>query len=277
MERITAVVLTRNEEEMIGRCLGRLAWADEVLVVDSFSTDDTVRLAEAAGARVLQHPFRDFSEQTNWAFAQAGGDWILQIDADELVTPALRDSILSALRNGPPYDIYTLRRDSYVFGRLLRSSSWSTEWIPRLFRRGSVTFAGEVHQDPQIGDRATGRLDGLLVHYTYRSTAKYFEKFQLYSTLWAEKARARGRRTGIVKAGVASIWRCFHDYFIRGGIRDGRIGFVLAVLSGMHTFIRHIKLWGLQNAEEFARIYETEDVDGDAERNGPAGVGDNSP
>ena len=257
--RITAVVLTRNEEETISRCLARLSWADEMLVVDSLSSDRTVELAEAAGARVLTHPFRDFSDQTNWAYAQASGDWIFQIDADEFVSPRLRNSVLATVGGNPEYEIYSVLRDSYVFGRRLRSSSWSGEWIPRLFRRGSVTFAGEVHQDPQIGDRNVGRLDGVLIHYTYRSTAKYFEKFQLYSTLWAEKAYSRGRRTGVFKAGFSSVWRFLHDYCIRGGIRDGKIGFVLAVLSGMHTFIRHTKLWGLQHAAEFSRIDEEDD------------------
>ena len=265
--RVTAVVLTRNEEEMIARCLARLSWADEMLVVDSLSTDRTVELAREAGARVLSHPFRDFSDQTNWAFSQAEGEWIFQIDADELVTPELRDSVLAAVA-APRWDIYSLKRDSYVFGRLLRSSSWSGEWIPRLFRRGSVTFAGEVHQDPQIGDREVGRLDGVLIHYTYRSTEKYFEKFQLYSTLWAEKAAAKGRRTGIVKASISSLWRVFHNYFIRGEFRDGRVGVVLSILAGMHTFIRHMKLWGLQNAEEFSRIYEEDGEDGKDGKNG---------
>lgn len=259
MPTLTIMVLTHNESEIIARCLSRLAWADDLLVVDSFSTDNTRELAEAAGARVLTHAFRNFSEQCNWGLAQARGDWILQIDADEMVTPELRDSVLATLSAGPEIDIFSLQRDSYVFGRLMRSSSWSGEWIPRLFRRGAVTFAGEVHQDPQVNGRPVGKLDGKLIHYTYRSTAKYFEKFQLYSTLWAEKAHANGRRTNIAKAVCGSGWRFFHNYFIRGEIRDGKVGFVIAVLGAMHTFIRHIKLWGLQHAEEFGRIDEEDD------------------
>ncbi|MCC8190067.1 MAG: glycosyltransferase family 2 protein, partial [Planctomycetes bacterium] len=258
MATVSAVVLTRNEEEMLPLCLDRLRWADEILVVDSWSEDRTVAVAEAAGARVLRRTFTNFSDQTNWAYAQATGDWVLQIDADELVTPALRDAVLAAVAD-PICDIYLLQRNSCVFGRPLRSSSWSGEWIPRLFRRGSVTFAGEVHQDPQVGDRPTRRLDGVLIHYPYRSTKKYFEKFQLYSTLWAEKAWSRGRRTSLPTACVSGLWRVFHDYFVRGGIRDGRVGFTLAILGGMHTFIRHIKLWGLQQADEFARVAERND------------------
>lgn len=264
MPTLTIMVLTHNEAEIIARCLSRLTWADDLLVIDSFSEDNTRELAEAAGARVLTHPFKNFSDQCNWGLSQAQGDWILQIDADEMVTPELRDSVQATLAAEPAIDLFSLQRDSYVFGRLMRSSSWSGEWIPRLFRKGAVTFAGEVHQDPQVNGRPVGKLDGKLIHYTYRSTAKYFEKFQLYSTLWAEKAYANGRRTGIVKAMGSSLWRFFHNYFIRGEIRDGKVGFVIALLGGMHTFIRHIKLWGLQHAEEFGRI-DGEDDNG-AER-----------
>ncbi len=253
---VSAVVLTYNEAELIAACLSRLSWADELIVVDSFSTDDTRELAAAAGAKVLTHAFTDFASQFNWALAQATGDWTLSVDADEMLTPELRDSILRTVRSNPGPDIFTLRRDSYVFGRLMRSSSWSGERLPRLFRRGAITYAGEVHPDPQINGRPTGELDGLLIHYTYRSTAKYFEKFELYSTLWAEKAYARGRRTGVAYALASAAWRSFHNYFIRGGFRDGVIGFVIALLDGMHTFIRHIKLWGLQNRERFGKIHE---------------------
>lgn len=259
MERISAVVLTYNEEDLIRTCLSKLTWCDEVLVVDSYSKDRTVELAKAAGARVLQNPFGGFASQTNWGFAQATGDWYLQIDADEFVTPELRDSVIATVRAGGPLDLYALKRDSYVFGHRMRSSAWSGEWVPRLFRKGCIEFTGEVHPDPQINGRPLGRLGGRLIHYPYRDTKKYFEKFQSYSTLWAEKARERGRRTSIPLACASSLWRIFHDYFVRGCILDGRIGFVLALLAGAHTFTRHIKLWGMQNAEEFARVYEEAD------------------
>lgn len=256
MPSVSAVVLTHNESEVIAACLSRLRWADELIVVDSFSTDDTRDLAAAAGAKVLTHEFKDFSSQYNWAIAQATGDWILTVDADEMLTSALRDSIVAAVRANPETDIFAMRRDSYVFGRRMRSSSWSGEWLPRLFRRGTITYAGEVHQDPRIGGRKVGRLDGLLIHYTYRSVVRYFEKFQLYSTLWAEKVNIEGRRTSVPYALASSVWRVLHNYFIRGEWRDGSVGFVISVLGGMHTFMRHMKLWGLQNREKFGRIHE---------------------
>lgn len=254
MARISALVLTRNEEEMLPHCLACLKWVDEMLVVDSFSTDRTVPLAEAAGARVLVHAFEGFASQTNWGASQATGDWILQIDADELVTPELKRSVLATVASNPETDIFTMRRDSYVFGHLMGASSWSKERIPRLYRKGTLRFEGEVHPDPCLGGRPVGKLDGVLLHYPYRHVSKYFDKFQLYSTMWAEKARERGRRTSIPLAVVSSLWRVFHNYFIRGEIWDGRTGFLLSVLGGMHTFIRHTKLWGLQNLDTLSQV-----------------------
>lgn len=251
MIAISAVVLAKNEEEMLPACLERLAWADETLVVDSGSTDRTVELAEAAGARVLHHPFADFSSQFNWAIANAAHEWVLLIDADELVTPELRESVRKVAAGDPEFEIYSLVRDSVVFGKLMRSTAWSNEWIPRLFKKGCLQYTGQVHPKPEMGGRRVGRLEGRLHHYTYRSVDAYFQKFQLYSSLWAQKAFEGGRRSGIAKATAAGGWRVFHDYFVRRGFLDGRIGFLMSLLAGMHTFIRHIKLWGLQHPDGF--------------------------
>lgn len=259
MTSVTALILTFNEEEMLARCLHRLRWVDEILVIDSGSTDGTLAVARAAGARIEHHPFKDFASQCNYGLERASGDWILQIDADEVVTRELAASVRKVVTGNPPEDIFSLCRDACAWGRFMKASSWSGEWIPRLFRKGAVTFIDEVHQDPQINGRPVGRLDGKLLHYSYRTVEQYFKKFGLYSTLWAAKERSHGRRTTLPKAVAASLWRAFHNYFIRGEIRDGRIGFVTSVLAGMHTFTRHVKLWGLQNAEEFAHIPDAEE------------------
>lgn len=251
---VTVLILTFNEEEMLPHCLAPLGWADEILVVDSGSTDKTAAIAAAAGAKVLERPFTNFAEQCNWGLARASSDWVLQVDADEVVTPELAKSVRETVASNPRTEIFSLCRDACAWGRFMKASSWSGEWIPRLFRKGAVEFRGAVHQDPQINGRPVGRLGGKLLHYSYRSAEQYFRKSEFYATLWAEQAHARGKRTGIPKAAAAGLWRMFHNYFIRGEIRDGRIGFVMSVLSGMHTFSRHIKLWGLQNAGEFAEL-----------------------
>lgn len=260
MPTVTALILTKNEEEMLPLCLERLKWADEILVVDSGSDDDTQEIARKLGARVLLHDFEGFSEQTNWGMDQSESDWVVQVDADELAARRLGESIRAVVESNPAEDIFALKRDSCVFGHHMTATSWSGEWIPRLFRRGAVRFVGKVHPDPQVNGRPVGKLDGVLMHYTYRSTTQYFEKFDLYSTLWAQKAWGQGRRTSILWASVSAVWRVFHNYFFRGEMFDGRMGVLMSILAGMHTFIRHMKLWGMQNAELLAKTHE-KDVD----------------
>ncbi len=259
MPTVSVVMITLNEEEILPHSLSRLRWADEIVVVDSHSTDRTREIAAEAGAKVFTRAFKDFSDQTNWAMAQATGDWIFIIDADEMVTPALRDSVRRTVESNPSIDIFYIALDSYVLGRRMKARSLSGEWHPRLFRRGTIEYVGAVHQDPQIGGRPTGKLDGKVLHYTARSIVGTFKKSEKYALLWAEKAYAAGRRTNLPKAIASALWRTFHNYFIRGEIRDGTIGLFCSIGTGMHTFTRHMQLWGMQHREEFARVYEEEE------------------
>ncbi len=257
---VSAFIMTRNEEEMLPHCLSRLTWADEILVIDSHSTDNTQDIARSFGARVIVRDFAGFGPTCNFGQDEATSDWVLHVDADELVSTRLRDAVKRTVAAAPTTDIFSVQRDSVVFGRRLKSSAWSGEWLPRLWRRGVLRFEGVVHPKPLLEDRPVDRLDGVMLHYPYRSVAKYFEKSESYSTLWAEKARDKGRRSGIAKGAASGLWRVFHDYFIRGGIRDGRVGFLLALTGGMHTFTRHIKLWGMEHAAELGRVDEEIDA-----------------
>lgn len=248
MPTLTAMVMTHNEEKRIGACLERLAWADEMLVVDSFSTDRSVELAEAAGARVLRHEFVDFSSQINWGFEQAKGDWILLIDADELVTPELRDSIRKTLADGPRFEIYEVVRDAFFLERPMRASSWSNDRIPRLFERGRVSYSGSVHQSVNVDGRQVGVLDGKLLHHTYESIEHYFEKIQTYTSFGARDAFLAGKKCGIPLIFLNSFWRFFHNYFFRGEILDGRMGLLSSGLAATYSFMKYAKLWGLRDA-----------------------------
>ncbi|MCC8166450.1 MAG: glycosyltransferase family 2 protein [Planctomycetes bacterium] len=259
MATVTAFIMTLNEEEMLPRCLKRLTWADEILVVDSHSTDKTVDIAQSFGARIIARDFAGFGPTTNFGQDEAKSDWIFHVDADELVTTRLQKAVQDTVAANPPEDIFSVHLDSVVFGRRLKSSSWSGEY-PRLWRRGALRFEGAVHPQRIISGKMGGRLDGVMLHYPYRSVAKYFEKSESYSNLWALKAKDKGRRSGLAKATVSGAWRVFHDYFIRGGIRDGRVGLLLAMAGGMHTFTRHIKLWGMEHAAELSRVDEEMDA-----------------
>jgi len=250
MPCLTAMIMTLNEEKRIGACLERLSWADEMLVVDSGSKDRTVEIASGFGARVVFHQFTDFSSQINWGFSQAESDWIFLVDADELATPELCESIRKTLNNDPRFDVYQVVRDAWFLEHPMRASSWSNDRIPRLFKKGSVTYTGLVHQGVNKKADEMGVLDGKLIHHTYESIEHYFEKIQKYTTFGAKDAFDRGKRTSIPVIFFSAFWRFFHNYFIRGEILDGRMGLLSSGLAATYSFIKYAKLWGFADAEK---------------------------
>ena len=254
MPKLTAMVMTLNEEARLPDCLERLSWADELLVVDSFSTDRTVAIATAAGAKVVQHKFTDYSSQINWGFTQASGDWIFLVDADELVTPELRSSILQLFASDPKLEIYAVIRDAFFLERPMRASSWSNDHIPRLFRRGRVTYSGAVHQSINVDGREVGLLQGKLIHHTYASMEQYFAKIQKYTSFGARDAYEAGKRCSIVTIFLGAFWRFFHNYFIRGEILDGRMGLLSSGVAATYSFMKYAKLWGLADEERLRQI-----------------------
>ncbi|MDR3210678.1 MAG: glycosyltransferase family 2 protein, partial [Planctomycetota bacterium] len=191
---MTAQIITFNEEEMLPACLAALTWVDEIVVVDSHSRDRTREIARARGAKVFEHDFTDFASQFNWAMEQATGDWIFVVDADEVVDAQLSQAIRDTLAGEPAYEVYQVVRDAFFLGHRMRATSWSGEALPRLFRRGCLSYRGQVHSVADSGGRPVGRLPGRILHYTYRDMGQYFRKFDLYTTHWARDAFAQGRR-----------------------------------------------------------------------------------
>ena len=253
MPKLTVSILTKNEEEMLPAALASVAWADEVVVTDSGSTDRTVEIAEAAGARVLFREFDDFSTQFNWSFEQSRNPWIMSLDADEVVDEELARSIRETLASEPEFEVYQVLRDAFFLGRRMRSTSWSHERLPRLFKKGAMVYSGLVHPIQEYGNRRTGLLKGRLLHYTYRDMEQYFRKFQHYTSLWAKNQHARGRRVSLPILAANSIWRFFHNYFLRREFLDGRYGFIASVLAMAYTFIKYIKLWDLNRLDDLRR------------------------
>lgn len=250
MNSVSAVILTKNEEDMLPGCLASLGWANEIVVVDSLSTDRTREIAEKAGAKFLEHRFENFSSQFNWGIEQASGPWVFMIDADEVVDEKLANQIQTLLAEKPEFEIYNVIRDAFFMGRRMRASSWSGEPLPRLFRKGSLSYEGLVHPIINMGGRKVGRLEGRLLHYTYRSIEQYFDKQRLYSMLWAKDAHSRGKRVGLPYIFANSGWRFFHNYLFRGEILDGGTGLLTASLSTVYTFVKYVRLWGLNRMDD---------------------------
>ena len=244
---LSAIVITRNEEARIGACLQSLSFAGEIVVVDNASTDRTPEIARDAGARVHHAPdWPGFGPQKNRALALATRPWVLSIDADERVTPALRDEIIAVVAAGGGPDAWDMPRRSSYCGQSMRHSGWYPDRVTRLFRRGSARFSDDVVHERLLAQGPVGHLRTDLLHDSFDDFGAVLRKLDRYSTAGAERAFAEGRRGSIPKAVAHGLWAFVRTYVLQRGFLDGGMGFALAVSNAEGTYYRYLKLWLLQ-------------------------------
>jgi len=248
--RISACVIAKNEADRIGPCLASLSFCDEIVVLDSGSTDGTQDLCRAAGARVVETDWPGWVKQKNRAVDAAGHDWILSLDADERVDAALRARI-EALRDGElgrpdAPRAYEVTRKVFYLGRWIRHGGWYPEWRIRLFHRGHARWGGIDPHDRVEAQGRVGRIrEGNLEHFTYRSMEDHLRQMILFTGEAARQMHARGRRAGPVSLVLRPAWRFFHVYVLKLGFLDGYPGFLVARLGAVFTFLKYARLWEL--------------------------------
>ncbi len=242
MPRLSVILITRNEATNIAACLESVAWADEIVVVDSGSSDETVAICERYSAKVqITGDWPGFGPQKNRAVDLATGDWLLSIDADERVTPELRAEIEQVLA-APDSDAYEMPRLSSYLGQPMRHGGWWPDYVTRLFRRGAARFSeAKVHETVLVQGR-TGRLHNHLVHYSFRTVEQVVAKMDSYSTAAAVAMAERGRSAGLGSAVLHGMFAFFRTYVLRAGFLDGRLGFVLAVSNAEGAYYKYLKL-----------------------------------
>jgi glycosyltransferase involved in cell wall biosynthesis len=235
-------VIAKNEEANIGPCLDGLAFCDERIVVDAGSSDRTVELAQQKGARVVTHAWQGFGAQKNFALSLAQGDWVLSIDADERVSPALAREIQRAIVEGRA-DGYEIPRLSSFVGRDMRHSGWFPDYVLRLFRRGKARFSDDLVHERVVCDGTVARLTEQLAHHSVTRLEEAISRVDRYSTAGAEMLLAAGRRVSFADGITHGIWSFFRAYVLRLGFLDGREGFLLAVANAEGTYYRYMKAW----------------------------------
>ncbi|WP_303902523.1 glycosyltransferase family 2 protein [Thiohalomonas denitrificans] len=249
---LSAVLIVKDEAENIDACLRSVAFADEIIVIDSGSSDDTVERARRYTEQVYNHAdWHGYGIQRQRAQGYATGDWVLMIDADERVTPELQGAIRAAVKANDQGRVYALSRLSFCFGRFIRHGGWYPDWVERLFPREWAAYDDAlVHERLQIpADMVCDRLKGDLLHYTYRDLEHYLVKSAGYATAWARVRQKRGQR-GSLAAGIGHGLACFLRMFVvRLGFLDGRQGLLLALLSGHSTFAKYADLWVRQQPD----------------------------
>ncbi len=238
---------------MIGRCLESVAWADEVVVMDSGSTDGTQDICRNLGARVfVTEDWPGPGPQRNRAIERASGDWILAMDADEWVSEDLRDEIARVIQSPGDKVGFRIRRLSSYCGRYMRHSGWWPDYVSRLFLRGHARYGGGIVHDHLLPDGPMGRLSGHLLHEPYQNLEEVLAKVDDYSTGGAQIALAAGRRGSLAIALGRGFWAFLRTYVMRLGVLDGQEGLMLAISNAETTYYKYLKLWLLQKQKKRA-------------------------
>jgi glycosyltransferase involved in cell wall biosynthesis len=242
---ISAVLITHNEAENLPDCLASLQdWVDEIVVVDNHSSDDTVRIAQQHGAKVLQTPdWPGFGLQKNRALDLATCDWVLSIDADERVTPELMAEIQSILATEPMLKAYEIPRLSWYCGKFIRHAGWRPDFVLRLFERDSARFSDDLVHERVVPTGNVGQLKHALLHYSYRNFSQVLHKVNAYSSASAQQAFASGKRSSVAGALGHGAWAFFRTYVLRAGFLDGSHGLALSISNAQTSYYKYLKLW----------------------------------
>ena len=239
--KITAAIITFNEERKIARAIESLRCCDEIVVLDSGSVDRTVELAEKLGARVVDRPWTGYAEQKNLAAAEASHDWILSIDADEALSEALEGEIWNLKKNGPRYDAYTMPRLAQYLGRWILHSGWYPDRKVRLFDRNKARWVGGfVHESVQVNGRV-GHLESNLLHFTCDSLSEHLKTMDRYTTLAAEELVSSKARIGRHRLICDPAWNFLKSYVVQRGFLDGVEGLTIAYMAALYTFLKYAK------------------------------------
>lgn len=247
---LSAVVITKNESSNVTACLESVRWIDDRIVVDAESTDDTAQLAEARGARVFVRPWPGYGPQKNFGLEQARSEWVLILDADERVTPELREEIQARLAEGAPPDVvgFEVPRRNHFYGRWLRHGGMFPDYQLRLVRRSMCRYDDTRLHERMCFEGRVLRLAQPMDHLTMPTVGHHAKKVAAYSTLGAEEKLKR--RTRITAWSIAGnhLGTILKTYLLRGGIRDGVHGLIAAIFAGMFTFLKYAKAWEARTA-----------------------------
>ncbi len=249
---LSVIIIAHNERENIRDCLASVAFADECIVLDGGSTDDTVDIATSMNAKVVQsHEWHGFGHQKNLALSHAGSDWVLSIDADERITPELAAEIQIAMTH-QDVDVYDMPRRTNFCGTWIQHCGWSPDRVARLFKRGSVSFSADKVHERLIGEGMSriGHLHHVMLHFSYPTPAHYWHKLQTYSLAWAQQRHALGQTTSIWRAFLSGFAAFVKSYFFRLGFLDGSMGLVVCNMQAQAAFGKYFTLYYLNQTKK---------------------------
>jgi glycosyltransferase involved in cell wall biosynthesis len=239
--KITATIITYNEERNIARAMESLRCCDEIVVVDSGSSDRTAEIAQKLGARVIESPWGGYARQKNYAAECAGNDWILSVDADEALSEALEGEIWQIKKSGPRFDAYTMPRMAQYLGRWILHSGWYPDRKVRLYHRGKAEWVGEYVHESVVVRGTVGHLESDLLHFTCTSLSEHLKSMDRYTTLAAEQLVSQNRRIGYRQLVLDPAWTFIRTYIFQRGFQDGIEGLTIAWMAALYNFVKYAK------------------------------------
>jgi len=243
MEKISATIITKNEEKNIDRCLFSLDWVDEIVVVDSGSTDKTLEICKKYGCKIFQTEWMGFGKTKQLAVDKTSNNWVLSIDADEYISKELKKRLIN-------FDVnnclgYKIKRSSFYLNRKIKYSGWQSDFPIRLFNKEYGGFnQKEVHESIEVRGLVC-KIKHEILHYPFPSITAHVNKINLYTELGAQELFKKNKKTTIIYAFISGISKFIKMYFIKFGFLDGKEGLILAILSGYYSMLKYLKLWSL--------------------------------
>lgn len=244
MNKLSVIIITKNESQNIKDCLESVKWADEIIVVDSGSGDDTVEIARKYTDKVIYNEWKGYADQKNFALQLAKNEWVLSLDADERVTESLRNEILNT--DLEKFDGYRIKRDNYFLGKMIRGSGWGNDYQLRLFRKSKTTLTKRlVHEGFYVEGRIS-KLKSTMLHYSYRNFKDAFDKINYYSTLEAIEKQNR-KKVNTLSIFITPVIAFLQHFIIRRGYIDGIYGVFVSILNAYTKLQVQLKIWELKN------------------------------
>lgn len=250
-QKLSILIITKNEEEHIKPLLSSISFADEIVVVDSYSTDKTVAIAEELGAKVLFREFDYHAAQKNWGLQQLHHNWVLVIDADERVSDDLKEEITTILKQPIIKEkAFWIKRENFLMGERVKYSGWQNDKVIRLFNRKFCKYNDKlVHEEIETNEKV-GVLKHKLMHYTYKNFKTYFGKLQKYSTQKALIKSEKHQKINLYHLIIKPGTKFFKRFVLQKGFLDGKIGVIISSMAAFHDFLVYLKVWRIKKGEE---------------------------
>ncbi len=240
---ISVTIITQNEKANIGRCLESVKWADEIVVVDSGSTDGTIDICQRYHCKIINTEWLGFGPTKHLAVEQASHDWIFSIDSDEEVTPELQQRIIELFSSEPKLKSWRIKRSSFYLGEKIKYSGWDSDYPVRIFNKKFGQFNKKPLHESIVVPGERGTLSAPLLHYTYPTISSHIAKMNRYSDLSAAEAVARGKKSSVTGALCRGAAKFLKMYIIKRGFLDGTAGFILAKNSAFGVYLKYLKIW----------------------------------